>query len=263
MLNITLLISALIILSSFVGIFTDNFYVNESLNWQAQSIGQDIIDLILIVPVLIFSGILSYKNSKVSFIWGGALLYLIYTFVIYSFDVHFNKLFLVYCFTLGLSFYGFIIFIYLITKKSLITVQINDKLRKITGLYFIIISVMFYFLWLSEILPDIFIGDTPKILLETGLITNPVHVLDISILLPGLFITGILVLKKSNIGFLLTPVLLTFFILMDITIGVLIFIMKQRGLEGDFTISAIMAILALFSAILLYMNIRLFKESDA
>src|SRR6185295_1303389 len=95
----------------------------------------------------------------------------------------------------------------------------NKVTLKLTGIYFIALSAVFYFLWLSEIVPAVINNKVPSSLIEVGLFTNPVHVIDISIFLPGMFITGILVLREKPLGYLLAPALLSFFILMDITIG--------------------------------------------
>jgi hypothetical membrane protein len=50
---------------------------------------------------------------------------------------------------------------------------------------------------------------------------------------------------------MLAPVILTFFILMDITIAVLAVIMKIKGFAGDLTVVVIMTFLALISILLL------------
>jgi hypothetical protein len=49
----SLLLAFLLILSSSAGLFTPDFYSAETKNWQAQSIGQDLVDLLLIAPFLI------------------------------------------------------------------------------------------------------------------------------------------------------------------------------------------------------------------
>jgi hypothetical protein len=40
----------------------------------------------------------------------------------------------------------------------------------------------------------------PENLLTTGLPTNPVHVIDLAIILPGIFMTGIMLIKKQPDG---------------------------------------------------------------
>jgi hypothetical protein len=102
----------LLITVSILGLADPYVYLKETLNWRTQSLGQDIVDLFLISPILLITSILVYKKNQIALLlWSGAILYLIYTFVIYCFAVHFNYLFWVYCIILGLSFYSFVYFI--------------------------------------------------------------------------------------------------------------------------------------------------------
>ena len=187
-------------------------------------------------------------------LWGGVICYLSYTFVIYCFAIHFNRLFVVYCVTLGLSFYSLIYFFlqwnqHEVPAKSII-------LTKIIAVYFLFISTAFYFLWLTGMLSSIINNTTPDYLNEVGLATNPVHVLDLSIFLPALFITSVLLLRKKALGFILAPVLLVFTILMNITIGALQVIMVQRGVASGYSVLIIMTVLAIFSLILLFYYLK-------
>lgn len=187
-------------------------------------------------------------------------MYLTYTFLIYCFAIHFNKLFVVYCLCLGLSFYAFALFLFAIIKEKIKISVENKTLLRFTGIYFIVIAVLFYLLWLSEIIPSILENKIPKSVTEAGLFTNAVHVIDLSVVLPAIFITGILLLKRNTLGFILTPMLLTFFVLMDITIGMLTVIMKMKGLDTELSVAVIMALLALLSLMLL---IAFFRNSRA
>src|SRR5688572_22737293 len=81
----------LIIIASLSGLLIPGTYYKESINWTTQSMGQDLIDLFLIIPFYLLATTLAAKNSKIAFtMWGGINLYLIYTFVIYCFSIHFN-----------------------------------------------------------------------------------------------------------------------------------------------------------------------------
>lgn len=242
----------LIAYSCSVAILSPNFYYKETLNWQAQSIGQDYIDLFLVMPLLLVSSLMvAGKISNGKILWAGANMYLVYTYLIYCFDVHFNQFFIVYCLILGLSFYSLLYFFYSKITQSYIKPIYNAKIRKTIAIYFIGISILFYILWLLEILPAISDDTIPKSLLEVGAFTNPVHVIDLAIFLPGVLITGIMLLNEKQVADLLAPIILVFFVLMDITIGVLALIMKYQNITSDITVSYIMAAFALFSAALL------------
>jgi hypothetical protein len=58
------------------------------------------------------------------------------------------------------------------------------------------------------------------------------------------------------------PVFLSFFVLMDITIGGLVVVMINRGLPGSYMPAVIMGVLSLFSAILLVYYIRKIKTGS-
>jgi hypothetical protein len=254
---LSLPLATMLMITSAVGIFTFQFYGEETLNWQAQSVGQDLIDLFLVMPCLVLTSFFAARGNRTGFmLWGGVMIYLTYTFVIYCFDVHFNKLFLLYCAELGLSFYGCIIFFFTLKKDQNISVNGQGGIFKLTGIYFLVIASLFFLLWLSEILPSIMNNATPSNLADAGLFTNPVHVLDLAVVLPGIFITGILILRKNNFGLMIAPALLMFFILMDLTIGFLVLLMFSRGLEGSPTIAIVMAAIGVFSFVILKLYLK-------
>ena len=254
---LSLPIAILATIVSYAGLFFPDTYAKETANWAAQAVAQDIIDLFLIIPFLLITSWLAFKKSRIALLfWGGVLIYLIYTFVLYCFAVHFNQLFIVYCLLLGLSFYAFLYFL-LSQIKDPIVGWFSEKVPvKTVGIYLIILSGLFYLLWLSEIIPAIFSNATPATIIETGLLVNPVHALDLSVVLPGFMIVGILLLKKNPLGLLLAPAVLTFCILMDITIGTLMIVMNMRGIETDLSLTGIMGLLALFTLGLLVWFLR-------
>jgi hypothetical protein len=256
-LYLSLPLAVLIIINSYCGLFVPGTYAMETFNRYVQAIGQDIVDLFLIVPLLLLTSLLAYKQNQASImIWGGINVFIIYTYVIYCFDVHFNGLFLIYCFILGLSFYSFIYFLLTRTKSnSGIQFPVKIPVRTI-GVSFIIIACLFYLTWLKEIVPAIAGGTMPKSLSDGGIFTNPVHVLDLSIFLPALIITAILLLKERSFSLVLTPLMLTFCILMALSISVLIIVMKLKGLAGDLSMAYIFDLISLLGAVLLVLFIK-------
>jgi hypothetical protein len=245
-------LALLLILVSSVGILTPDFYSRETFNWATQCTAQDIADLFIISPLLIISSYLTYKESKAGMlIWSGIIVFLIYTFSIYCFAVHFNSLFIFYCLVFGLSVYSFAIFLYCrLTAVKRIGFSSKAPVKE-TGIFLIFLGVLFYFLWLSEIVPAVISRSFPKGLTETGLLTNPVHVIDIAVCLPGLIITGILLLKKKHLAVMMATPLLVFCATMSVSILVLIIVMKMKGLDSDLTATAIMGTLTLISLLFL------------
>ena len=92
----TIVIVLLVALTAVAGIFWPPTYARETLYSKAGGIASDLVDLCLVVPVLLISGIKGYRGSiPARLVWLGTLGYLLYNFVLYAFGTHFNPLFLV------------------------------------------------------------------------------------------------------------------------------------------------------------------------
>jgi hypothetical protein len=245
---LTVPLSVLTIIASYAGVFSKNTYIKENISYAAQGIGQDVINLFIVVPVIIISALLSYRNSKGGlFVWSGGIFYLLYSYTIYAFALHFNYLFLIYCLIFGLSFYSFV---YYIIKLSKIEIKewFNENVPiKSTSIFFFVISFLFYMIWLKEIIPALVLGTVPLSVIESGLLVNPVHVLDISICLPAILITGIFLLKKNKIGFILTPALLSFCVFMSIAIIAMVVVMNINNIKTDYGLVIIFGFITVIS----------------
>lgn len=223
---LSLIISALICLTSWQGLIYPDTYIRETELWAAQARGQDLINL-YIIPFYLLSGLLiNRKENYFGLIWTGISCYFIYTFFIYCFDVQFNRMFLFYVLILGLSIYSLFMLLYSYGNKFQFS-KAGTFLDQLTGGYFILMAVLFCGAWLSVILPANLLNTSPANLEQ--LPTNPIHVLDLSIVLPGIFTGGILLIRKKKLGYFLAPIILTFSVLMQLTIGVLMLFLSDHG----------------------------------
>ena len=246
---------------SYAGVFIESTYARETILYAAQGIGQDLVNLFIVVPILLVAAFFAYRKNKLGLlVWSGAIFYLAYSYTIYSFGLHFNNFFLAYCAILGLSFYSILYFMISSLKEDVSKWFSTNVSTKSTGIFLIVIAILFYFIWLSEIIPAIHINATPKSVTESGLLINPVHVLDIAICLPALIITGIALIKKKNIGLLLAPTLMIFCIFMAIAIAVMVFVMKAKGLETDLSLTIVFGVLTFVSSLFLLLYVRKLKK---
>ncbi len=244
------IIAILIGLTSSYGLLLPEVYYKETASWAAT--GQDLINL-FVLPFYLFSTLMmSQKKNSFSSLWTGITCYFIYTFLIYSFDIQSNPMFLLYTSILGVLICSLLVFLYS-SKNEPHVRETNSFPDQVTGTYFIFTSILFCGLWLSEILPANLFNKASETM--GSLPANPVHVLDLSIVLPGIFIGGILLLRRKRPGQLLSPMILTFSLLMQLTIGVLMLLLneqEQQGLEIVwFTFG-----LATISLTLLVLNLR-------
>jgi hypothetical protein len=207
------------------------------------------------------------RNSRIaSLIFGGTVFYILYSFFIYTFGLHFNKFFLLYCLILGSSLYAFILVILELNRMD-VQDWFGEKVpTRLTGVYLLFISAVFYMLWLKDIIPAVFKNTIPKNVSDYNLLVNPVHVLDLSIALPGLILTGIFLMKKRRLGYILAPVLLVFIIILTVALAGMVMMTKARGIMEDMSIAIIFIVLAVISIVVLYLflrNITVTKKSRA
>jgi len=256
-LGLSLPLVALLLACSAVGLLDRGIYQSSTLNWMTQTVVQDGVNLFLIAPVLVVAALYSFQGVKFAYLmWGGTVSYLVYTFLIYCFSVPFNILFLPYCLVLGLSSFSLFWFVTTQARTPVVTKLESKFILRASGIYFIIISVLFYVLWLREIIPAALSNEIPDTLTESGLLTNPVQAIDLSIFLPVVFVAGVMAIKAKPLAAILIPVILIFFILMDVTIAALTIVLRQNGLGGSLLIPLAMGILAFFSFTLLIAFVR-------
>ena len=237
-------LSISLLISSVSGLFIKSVYSRETANWAVQGAGQDIMNLLLIPLLLISAYRIKTKVKTSLFLWLGCMFYLLYSFVIYSFAIHFNALFLVYCTNLGLSVYAIITVLFQ-TDLAEIKSRFDEKKSYLTASAFLIcMALLFAMLWLKEIIPALLGGIVPATILESGIPVNPVHVLDLAIFLPAFFVSAFLLYKKHPAGYLFVPSLLMFAAIMAISIGELFIYMKMNHVSDDISPVYVMLILA-------------------
>jgi hypothetical protein len=250
----TFSLAVFIAIASYAGMFIPGTYARETLSYATQGIGQDAVNLFFIVPVLLISGWMTYSGNKMArYIYGGTIIYIAYTYIIYAVGVHFNSLFLAYCAILGLSVYAIIV-LFATTDANPIKDMYDEKAPvRTVGIFFLFMAALFSSLWLREIIPALMAGGVPKSIEGTGLLVNPVHVLDLSIFLPGLVATAILLFKKHALGFLLAPMLLVFCVLMGVALWGMVVALVMNGVSEDITVAWVFAGIAAISTTFLVM----------
>lgn len=215
---------ALLLAVASLGGLLSNAYSHELPAWQAQAIGQDWFDLVIAVPAIAICGLRARHGSyRWSVLLAGTYAYTVYELVIYSFAVHFNALFLVYCATLGLAGYALISLVLDLSRR---VQHVDRSVTHFAGGFLIAVGVVFGLMWLAEDVPAILRGTTPQSLVETGLYTNPVHVLDLAFVLPAHVIAGWWLWRRHPDGELFAPIVLAFGVLMAASIGGMLVVMR-------------------------------------
>jgi hypothetical protein len=217
-LSLTGPIAFLAAIAAGVGFFIADLYRDAPVN-AAQAVGQDLITLVVALPVLVVSAILALRGSRrAHLVWLGALGYLVYTYLMYAQAIQFNPLFLVYVALLGLSLYALI--------GGLATTDFAEiKARfsrgtpvKAVSIFLAVVAVLFYFIWLSEDIPALLAGEVPQGVIDGEAPTDIVHVLDMAWILPANVLTAIWLWRRRALGYALAGTLLSFLSLLVLAI---------------------------------------------
>ena len=224
------LLAALVAGASLAGVAARSVYALEKPLWAAQGVGQDFANLGVVLPTLIVATQLAQKGSaRALLVWAGVLLYLVYSYLLYAFFVHFGPLFPVYVAILGLAFYLFCASLLGVDlERAARSFADRTPIRLAAGLL-IACGAAFFALWGSEVLRALLDGTPPAGVVESGLPVNPVHVLDLALLLPGLVLTGILLLRGRPLGYFLAPVLLVTLVMLGCAVLAMAVVMILRG----------------------------------
>jgi len=259
---LSVLVSILVTITSLSGIFLERTYSREAEAWAVQAIGQDYANLGVVILLLVSTYYVSKNSLRAYLVWLGAYIYIIYAFSIYAFAIHFNFLFLIYIIILGVSFLTLVGGLKAVDTANLSASFLLNTKSKIVSTLLMIIAILFSLLWLSEIVPCLPLNEIPPSLVETGLWVNPVHVLDLAFLLPGMVITSILLWRRKMLGFLLAVPLMIFSVTMGAGIISMFIISATKGLPSSLPAGMIIGLLMLMSVYFSYLFLREVKEYD-
>ncbi|HYT45408.1 MAG TPA: hypothetical protein VEP90_23975, partial [Methylomirabilota bacterium] len=109
-------------------------------------------------------------------------------------------------------------------------------------------------------IPALVTGKIPPGVMENGLLTNPVHVLDLALLLPAMIITAILLWRRKLLGYFLAVPLLVFSILTGIGILAIFVAMSMKGMPTSLVVELLFAVIVVVSLVLSVLYVREVKE---
>ena len=171
-------------------------------------------------------------SQRAWLVWLGALSYVVYSFVIYAFAVQYNRLFLAYVAVLGCALWALIGGM-ASTDWEGVKARFSPHVpAKPVSLYLMVLAAFFYVLWLGVEMPALMSGSVPKEVTESGLLTNPVHVLDLAMMLPAMLVAGVLLWRRRAIGYGLAAMLLVNALFQDLAIASMMVFSVRAGLPG-------------------------------
>jgi hypothetical protein len=166
-------------------------------------VGQDALNLIVGLPILLGSMWLARRGSLIGLLlWPGALFYVLYDYGYYVLGAPFTAFFLVYIALMSVSAYAMISVL-----RSVDADVVRDRLvasirSRVVGGSLAGIAILFTALWSALSLS----ASASGVALE--MIPRTVVTLDLTIQLPALFVGGILLLRHRPLGYVVAAGLL-------------------------------------------------------
>ena len=217
---------------SIIGLLAvDSVYGKEADSVVDQAIAQDLVNLIVVTPGVVLLVWLALRGSLGAYLaWLGLIAFTVYNYVIYAFALQFGPLFLLWCAVLGAS-----VFALAGGMAALNFAAVRDafgarSLRGTAG-FLVFVGAATAALWLSDIVPALIDGSAPESVQEAGFATSPVHVLDLSVLLPAVIGAGVQLWRRRPFGYATAVPLLLVLALFGVPIVVTPFVTAARGGE--------------------------------
>jgi hypothetical protein len=254
----TISIAILIAVTAIAGIFLPATYAKETLYSKAGGIGSDLVNLFLVVPILVISGIRGNRGSiPAHLVWLGTLGYLLYNFVLYAFGVHFNVLSMVYWAILSLCFWAALFSLQFLPLDQIAQTYGPRAPRKAITILLLTMATLFTLFDLGQDIPALITGQIPQSVTQVNLPVSFIHALDLMFLIPGMGITVFFLLNRKPSGYTLAPVFLTLLSIMNTELAVLMVVMALMGCFGlSYPIIISFLVLGMVSAILLWIYLR-------
>ncbi|MEW6406568.1 MAG: hypothetical protein AB1649_32705 [Chloroflexota bacterium] len=182
-------------------------YQYETVSIAAQAIAQDVVTLLIGIPLLVISMILFKKGSlQGKLLLSGTLAYFLYTYASFAFGAAYNILFLVYVSLFSLSLFAFIFVLMEIDVPTLPKHFSSGLPRRTIAIFLFIVGGFLLLAWLGRIVPAL-LANQPPLGLESYT-TLIIQALDLGLVMPIAFLSGILLWKKSAWGYLLSSIVL-------------------------------------------------------
>ena len=232
-------------------------YYYDTVSSAAQQQGNDVVTLFVALPLLVVSTWMTLRGSlRGRLLLTGMIGFFLYTYLSMCMLTAFNALFLVYVAIFGMSLYAFILCMMSFDLEALPR-HFSDRLPRgwIAALLFTI-GAFLALTWLGRVLFPL-MQDTPPIL-DNG-ITMVIQAMDLSLIVPLAVLSGILLLRRSAWGYLLTSVFVLKAIALGLAVSAMVVNMTLAGTPEGAEIAipfVVITVLNLLAAVSLWKNVQ-------
>ncbi len=152
----------LMIATSLIGLFVPGMYTNGSDWGRATFLGNDLVNLCIFTPLLIIALFLfNWGTDMGRLFWLGMQALITYDFIYYPLGVAYNKFFLLYAATLGVSLYSFLFGIHGMDLTRYNKMVPHRRTRMIAAVLMFVFAAAFAFMWIGRWIIFVISGEEP------------------------------------------------------------------------------------------------------
>jgi hypothetical protein len=233
-------------------------YYYDTVSSTAQMQGNDLITLVVGLPLLAVSAWIAFRGSlRGQLLLTGTLGFVLYTYMSMSTLTSFNALFIVYIALFTLSMYAFILSMMSFDLNNLPN-QFSEKLPRgwIAGLMFVIAG-FFALAWLGRIITPLIQNQTPALENTTTMV---IQFMDLGLIAPAAVLGGILLLRRSAWGYLLASVMLTKGATLGLAVSTMAINMARQGVPDSLGIMIPFLVITTATVVMTVIMLKNIKE---
>ena len=234
-------------------------YRYDTMASSSQEIGQDIVTLLVGIPLLVYAMLRTRKDAmRGKLLLTGGLAYFLYTYASMSFLTAFNAFFLVYVALFSLSLFAFILALMALDPAE-VAAHIGKRFpRRAITTYFLVVAGFLALAWLGLVVSPMLTGEAPAGLESTT--TMVIQVLDLGVIVPTAILTALLLRKGNAWGYTLSLVVLLKILTMGAALISMIAVQLLSGVAVDPVVTAGFAVISLSGIILAAMTLRTIRD---
>jgi len=233
-------------------------YFYDTVSSAAQMQGNDLITLVVGLPLLAISTWLAFRGSlRGRLLLTGTLGFILYTYMSMSTLTSFNALFVVYITLFTLSMYAFIL--------SMMSFDLNDLPKHfsenlprgwIVGLMFVVAG-FFALAWLGRIFAASQPDTVPALENTTTMV---IQFMDLGLIAPAAVLAGILLLRRSAWGYLLASIMLTKGATLGLAVSTMAINMARQGVPDSLAIMIPFLVITAATVVMTVIMLKNVKE---
>jgi hypothetical protein len=204
--RLSVTIAILMVIASTAGLLIEGLYADGA--WAREALrGGDLTTLAVAVPVLIGSLVFASRGSQAAHaVWLGVLAYSVYNYAYFAFGAEFNDIFVLHVALFSLSIITLVLAVASFDIEAIAARFRGARATRWIGGFLAVVGAVLGGLWVFLAIRFAITGE-----LMADIPTDGIHLvfaIDTSLLVPALVIAGVLLWRRTRVGFVFGPTML-------------------------------------------------------